>query len=104
MLPSASLGAIGANGRRNALYEPVHGSAPDIEGLGIANPIGAILSVALALRHAIGTEADAALLEGAVAAALTHVRTADIGQAGCEMVSTAGMGNAVLAELDRLNM
>ena len=53
---------------------------------------------------ASGTEADAALLESAVAAALTHVRTADIGQAGCEMVSTAGMGNAVLAELDRLNM
>jgi 3-isopropylmalate dehydrogenase len=102
MLPSAALSARDADGRRRALFEPVHGSAPDIAGQGIANPIGAILSVALALRHAIGTEADAELLERAVADALTRVRTPDIRQAGCEVVSTTGMGAAVLAALDRL--
>jgi len=102
MLPSAALSARDADGRRRALFEPVHGSAPDIAGQGIANPIGAILSVALALRHAIGTEADAELLERAVADALTRVRTPDIRQAGCEAVSTTGMGTAVLAALDRL--
>lgn len=102
MLPSASLSARDKDGRRRALFEPVHGSAPDIAGQGIANPVGAILSVALALRHAIGTEADAALLEQAVGAALTRVRTRDLRQSGCEIVSTTGMGTAVLAELDRL--
>jgi 3-isopropylmalate dehydrogenase len=103
MLPSASLSAPGPDGRRRALFEPVHGSAPDIAGRGIANPIGAILSVGLALCHALGTEADAALLERAVAAALTRARTADISEDGRETVSTIGMGDAVLAELARLS-
>lgn len=103
MLPSASLSARASDGRRHALFEPVHGSAPDIAGQGIANPIGAILSVGLSLRHAIGTEADAALLGRAVAAALDKVRTPDIRQEGYRTVSTAGMGDAVLAELNRLH-
>jgi 3-isopropylmalate dehydrogenase len=102
MLPSASLSARGRDGRRRALFEPVHGSAPDIAGQGIANPLGAILSVALALRHAIGTEADAALLERAVGDALTRARTPDIRQDGHDVVSTVGMGDAVLASLSRL--
>ena len=103
MLPSASLSAPGADGRRCALFEPVHGSAPDIAGRGIANPIGAILSFGLALRHVLGTSEDAILLDRAVADALDRVRTADIMQAGRERVSTAGMGDAVLAALDRLH-
>jgi len=101
MLPSASLGARDATGHRHALFEPVHGSAPDIAGQGIANPIGAILSFGMALRHCLGTEQDAALLDRAVADALGRVRTADIMQAGYERVSTVGMGDAVLAALDR---
>ena len=107
MLPSASLSAPDAapdaKGRRCALFEPVHGSAPDIAGRGIANPIGAILSFGLALRHVLGTPEDAKLLDRAVGDALDRVRTADIMQAGRERVSTAGMGDAVLAALDRLN-
>ena len=102
MLPSASLSAPDAQGRRRALFEPVHGSAPDIAGQGIANPIGAILSFAMAMRHVLGSEADAKLLEQAVTAALGGKRTADIMQAGCQQVSTTGMGSAVLADLERL--
>jgi 3-isopropylmalate dehydrogenase len=101
MLPSASLGPADAGGRRAALYEPVHGSAPDIAGKGIANPLGAILSVAMMLRLSLGRAEDAALLERAVAAALAQgARTADI----CEPVKTAvscgQMGAAVLRQLD----
>ncbi len=103
MLPSASFSARAADGRRRALFEPVHGSAPDIAGKGIANPVGAILSAGLALRHAIGTAADADLLDRAVNDALSRVRTADIRQPDRTVVSTTGMGDAVLAALDRLN-
>ena len=103
MLPSASLGPVDAGGRRAALYEPVHGSAPDIAGLGIANPLGAILSVAMMLRLSLGRPDDAALLEGAVGAALAlGARTADICEPGSSPVSSSGMGAAVLRELDRL--
>ena len=102
MLPSASLSAPDANGRRRALFEPVHGSAPDIAGRGIANPLGAILSFAMAMRHVLGADADAKLLEQAVGAAVEAKRTADIMQSGFEQVSTAGMGDAVLAALTRL--
>ena len=63
MLPSASLGPADAHGRRNAIYEPVHGSAPDIAGKGIANPLGSILSVAMMLRLTLKQADDAALLE-----------------------------------------
>ena len=70
MLPSASLGPVDKFGRRKALYEPVHGSAPDIAGKGIANPLGSILSVAMMLRMTMNRPEDADLLEKAVAAAL----------------------------------
>jgi 3-isopropylmalate dehydrogenase len=100
MLPSASLGPVGPDGRRAALYEPVHGAAPDIAGQGVANPLGAILSLAMALRLTLGAPATAARLERAVASALdTGVRTRDIAQAGCTLVGTSGMGDAVLQAL-----
>ncbi|MEM1345263.1 MAG: 3-isopropylmalate dehydrogenase [Pseudomonadota bacterium] len=102
MLPSASLGAPAENGRPKALYEPVHGSAPDIAGQGKANPIACILSFAMALRYSfdLGTEADR--LEGAVQDVLAQgLRTADLaGEAGVEPISTAAMGDAVLAALE----
>jgi 3-isopropylmalate dehydrogenase len=75
MLPSASLGAVGPG-----LYEPIHGSAPDIAGKGIANPVGTILSSAMLLRHSLGLEAEAASIEKAVDQAITDgARTADVG-------------------------
>jgi 3-isopropylmalate dehydrogenase len=101
MLPSASLGKPNASGRRKAIYEPVHGSAPDIAGRGLANPLGAILSVAMLLRHSLDLEADAILLEGAVEAALTRgLRTADIARPGAATVGTRAMGDGVLAALE----
>jgi len=103
MLPSASLSGPGADGKRRALFEPVHGSAPDIAGKGIANPIGSILSFGMALRHSLGTAADSDLLDRAVSDALGRVRTGDIMAPGTERVSTVGMGDAVLAALERLN-
>jgi 3-isopropylmalate dehydrogenase len=103
MLPSASLGAKDASGRRAALYEPVHGSAPDIAGRGVANPIATIASFGMALRYSFGMAAEADLLDAAIAGALGKgLRTADIMQNGMTQVSTAGMGNAILAELERL--
>ncbi|MCC7273984.1 MAG: 3-isopropylmalate dehydrogenase [Alphaproteobacteria bacterium] len=104
MLPSASLGTADSNGRRPALYEPVHGSAPDIAGKGIANPIAAILSVAMMLRHSFAMEADAALIEKAVAEALEGgARTADLYvQGGVQPLTTAGMGDAILARMEAL--
>ena len=102
MLPSASLGAPMETGRPKALYEPVHGSAPDIAGQGKANPIACILSFAMALRYSFdaGTEADR--LESAVNAVLADgVRTADLlGEDGATPVSTSEMGDAILAKLD----
>jgi 3-isopropylmalate dehydrogenase len=103
MLPSASLGAADATGRRKALYEPVHGSAPDIAGKGIANPLGAILSVGMALRHSFDRPAEADLLERAVKNTLAKgTRTADIAAAGKPPVKTAEMGSAVIRELEAL--
>ena len=103
MLPSASLGAKDAEGRRPALYEPVHGSAPDIAGQGVANPIATIASFAMALRYSFGMAAEADLLEASIAGALAEgLRTADIMQDGMTRVSTAGMGNGILAGLVRL--
>jgi 3-isopropylmalate dehydrogenase len=103
MLPSASLGAKDASGRRPALYEPIHGSAPDIAGKGIANPIAAIASFGMALRYSFGMVAEADLLDAAIAGALANgLRTADIMQDGMTKVSTAGMGEAVVAGLERL--
>jgi 3-isopropylmalate dehydrogenase len=104
MLPSASLGEADARTRkRRALYEPVHGSAPDIAGKGIANPIAMLASFAMALRYsfAMGREAD--LVDQAIAAALAAgLRTDDIKSEGMTVVGTAEMGTAVLQELDRL--
>ncbi len=95
LLPSASLG----NGRRG-LYEPIHGSAPDIAGKGIANPIGAILSAAMLLRLSLGLEAEAAAVEAAVAAAIAAgLRTPDIAAPGTPAASTRETGSAVAARL-----
>ena len=104
MLPSASLGEVDAKTRkRRAMYEPVHGSAPDIAGKGIANPIAMIASFAMALRYSLAMAADADLIEQAVAAALAAgLRTADIKSAGCKLVTTAEMGDAIIAEAARL--
>jgi 3-isopropylmalate dehydrogenase len=103
MLPSASFGPHGADGRRKVLYEPIHGSAPDIAGQSIANPVGMILSLAMALRHTLGRPAEADLLEAAIGRALAAgSRTADIAAAGDTVVGTAGMGDAVLNALESL--
>ena len=104
MLPSASLGAKDASGKARAMYEPVHGSAPDIAGTGAANPIASILSFAMALRYTFDRGACADLLEKAVDAVLAKgLRTGDIMQAGMTKVGTVEMGDAILKELDRLN-
>jgi len=101
MLPSASLGLPMANGRPKAMYEPVHGSAPDITGQGKANPIACILSLAMALRYSfdMGTEADQ--VEAAVEKVLADgLRTADLmGPDGGTPVSTSAMGDAIIAAL-----
>jgi 3-isopropylmalate dehydrogenase len=100
MLPSATLGAVDAGGRRHAFYEPIHGSAPDIAGKGVANPLAQILSLALLLRYSFDMEEDAAAIEAAVENVLTHGgRTADIFVPGRPRLSTAEMGDAVLAAL-----
>lgn len=100
MLPSASLGEVGMG----ALYEPVHGSAPDIAGQGIANPIATILSFAMALRYTYD-EADAAdLIESAVNDVLANdIRTADINQPGMTLVSTSQMGNHIVDAMTKLS-
>jgi 3-isopropylmalate dehydrogenase len=102
MLPSASLGAPMANGQPKALYEPVHGSAPDIAGQGKANPIACILSFAMALRYSFAAAEAADRLEAAVERVLAEgVRTADLlGPEGGASVSTAAMGDAIVAALD----
>jgi len=102
MLPSASLGAPMANGRPKALYEPVHGSAPDIAGQGKANPIACILSFAMALRYSFDQGVEADRLEKAVETVLAEgLRTADLlGQEGVAPVSTSQMGDAIIAALD----
>jgi len=103
MLPSASLGPADRYGRRKALYEPVHGSAPDIAGKGIANPLGAILSVAMLLRLTLAEPKEADLLEAAVAKALAAgARTADIAEPGSKAIKTQQMGDAVLNALENL--
>jgi len=104
MLPSASLGAKDSSGRARAMYEPVHGTAPDIAGKGIANPIASILSFAMALRYTFERGQCADLLEKAVDATLAKgLRTGDIMQAGMTKVGTVQMGDAILAELTQLN-
>ncbi|OFX07565.1 MAG: 3-isopropylmalate dehydrogenase [Alphaproteobacteria bacterium RIFOXYD12_FULL_60_8] len=103
MLPSASLGTREASGRLPALYEPVHGSAPDIAGKNIANPLATILSLAMMLRYSFDMDREADLVEQAVKNVLAGgLRTADIMQEGKARVSTAVMGEAVVKELDKL--
>jgi 3-isopropylmalate dehydrogenase len=96
MLPSASLGAEDASGRRAALYEPVHGSAPDITGQGLANPLAMIGSLGMALRYSLGLGDVADRLEQAVAQVLdSGLRTRDIASPGQNALGTAEMGDAV---------
>ncbi|WP_050527594.1 3-isopropylmalate dehydrogenase [Pseudorhodobacter aquimaris] len=102
MLPSASLGAPQENGRPKALYEPVHGSAPDIMGQGKANPIACILSFAMALRYSFDLGDEATRLEQAVEKVLADgARTADLmGKEGGTPISTSQMGDAIVGALD----
>ena len=103
MLPSASLGAADSSGRRKAVYEPVHGSAPDITGKDMANPLACMLSFAMMLRYSFDLGEEATLVERAVQNALKGgVRTNDIMQQGTARVSTTVMGDTVLRELDKL--
>jgi 3-isopropylmalate dehydrogenase len=104
MLPSATLGAPDSSGRRHALYEPIHGSAPDIAGKGVANPLAQMLSFAMLLRYSFDMEEDAALIEQACTNVLASgLRTADVMAPGCAKVGTQVMGEAVLRELEKLS-
>jgi len=103
MLPSASLGEVRVDGKRAALYEPIHGSAPDIAGKAIANPLATIQSVAMMFRFSFDMAREAELLERAVESVLKNgLRTADIMSGGCRKLSTAEMGDALIRELDVL--
>jgi 3-isopropylmalate dehydrogenase len=95
MLPSASL-----DENNKGMYEPIHGSAPDIAGQDKANPLATILSVAMMMRYTFGDEANAKRIEDAVKAVLAKgIRTVDIWTEGCEKVSCSGMGDAVVAAM-----
>ncbi len=99
LLPSASL-SDEQDGRVFGLYEPIHGSAPDIAGQGRANPIAAILSAGMLVKYSLGDDATALRIDQAVEAALTdNLRTADIYEKGCRLISTAEMGDAIAAKL-----
>ena len=104
MLPSASLGELDSKTkRRKAMYEPVHGSAPDIAGKGMANPIAMLASFGMALRYSFNMDKAADQLDAAIAATLAKgLRTADIKSEGGKIVSTGEMGEAVVGELERL--
>ena len=100
LLPSASLGAKDKNGNMRSLYEPVHGSAPDIAGKGIANPIATILSFGMALRYSLDLDKEANTLEKAVQDVLDEgLRTKDILSNGTKEVSTSEMGDAIISKL-----
>ena len=100
LLPSASLGAKDKNGNIRSMYEPVHGSAPDIAGKGIANPIASILSFAMALKYSLNLDKEADILENAVQEVLDEgLRTKDIISKGMKEVSTSQMGDAVISKL-----
>ena len=102
MLPSASLGAPDKNGRQAALYEPVHGTAPDIAGQGIANPLAQILSYSMLLRYSFDMFEDADFIDQAVQNVLGQgLRTGDIMGEGSTKVSTSEMGDAIINELDK---
>jgi 3-isopropylmalate dehydrogenase len=100
MLPSASLGAKQANGKQHALYEPIHGSAPDIAGKNIANPLATILSFAMMLRYSFNYQLEADMLELAISQVLNSgIRTADIATAGQNPISCSQMGDEVIKHL-----
>ena len=100
LLPSASLGAKDKNGKIRSMYEPVHGSAPDITGKNIANPIATILSLAMALKYSLDLDKEANLLEKAVQSVLDDgLRTKDIMSKNMKEVNTSDMGNAIIAKL-----
>jgi 3-isopropylmalate dehydrogenase len=102
MLPSACLGESDVVGRRAAVYEPVHGSAPDIAGKGLANPLAAMLSFTMALRYSFAMADEAELIERATESVLDGgLRTADIMQPGKAKVSTSVMGESVIRALDK---
>jgi 3-isopropylmalate dehydrogenase len=104
MLPSASLGAADENGKRPALYEPVHGSAPDIAGQNVANPLAMILSFTMALKYSLGMGEEADIIETAVNKVLAGgMRTGDIMQKGKAKVSTSVMGDSIINELNKLS-
>jgi len=103
MLPSASLSGKDANGKVRAMYEPVHGSAPDIAGQDLANPLATILSFSMCLRYSFDMAAEADLLDLGVQNVLgAGVRTGDIMQDGMKQVGCTAMGDALIAELDKL--
>ena len=104
MLPSASLGEVDPKTKkRKALYEPVHGSAPDIAGKGVANPIAMIASFGMALRYSFNMGKQADMIDAAIAAALAKgLRTADIKSEGCKLVGTVEMGAAIISEMEKL--
>ena len=100
LLPSASLGAKNKDGEMRAMYEPIHGSAPDIAGKGIANPIASILSFAMALRYSLDLDNEADALEKAVQEVLNEgLRTKDILSEGMKDTSTSAMGDAIISKL-----
>jgi 3-isopropylmalate dehydrogenase len=104
MLPSASLGAPDATGKRPALYEPVHGSAPDIAGTGKANPLAAILSFAMCLRYSFDLPNVADLIENSIQVILSqNLRTADIADASSQILSTSQMGIKVIEQMAAIN-
>ena len=100
LLPSASLGAKDKDGNMRSMYEPVHGSAPDIAGKGLANPIATILSFAMALKYSLNLDKEAKELENAVQKVLNDgLRTKDILSVGMKEVSTSQMGDAIISKL-----
>tara|TARA_B100000131_G_scaffold60935_1_gene56688 strand:- start:2258 stop:3385 length:1128 start_codon:yes stop_codon:yes gene_type:complete len=100
LLPSASLGAKDKNGNIRSMYEPVHGSAPDIAGKGLANPIATILSFAMALKYSLNLDKEAKTLEKSVQSVLDDgLRTKDILSQGTKEVSTTQMGDAIISKL-----
>jgi len=103
MLPSASLGERQSDGRQFALYEPIHGSAPDIAGKNIANPIATISSLAMMFRYSFGYEFEANIIDNAIKNVLNKgIRTADIAKANESKVSTSQMGDEIIAEIAKL--
>ena len=100
LLPSASLGAKDKNGKMRSLYEPVHGSAPDIAGKNIANPIATILSLSMAFRYSLDLDKEADMIDNAVQQVLNDgMRTKDIISEGKKEITTSQMGDAIISKL-----